>query len=456
MKKKVVSVVLCGMMTASLLAGCGSATATGDAATSTSKAADTAATDAAASTAASTSTAASGSLRLVNGKIEVDEQLKALAAAYKEETGVDVQIESMGGGIDIQSTIKGYYQADNMPDIFVCGGDSDFANWDGLLADMSDQAWTSDTDAAYKSSDGKVIGFPYTTEAIGLAYNADILDKAGIDPSTLTSPDAIQSAFETLDSKKADLGLTAVIGYCAEATNLYWSTGNHLFGTYLDAGLDRDDTTYIDKLNDAGQIDESRFSDYANMIALFNQYSDPDLLVSGTYDQQILNFASGKYAFVTQGSWIGTTMTADDTDQYAAAGNFKVGMAPYAFQDGIDTIQTNSPSWWAVYDGPNKDAAEAFLQWCAGDSGQKILVEDAGFISPFKSCTYVASDPFAETIASYTAAGKTSSWHWLQMKDGLAQNALGVVYQDFASGNIADAATFTSTVEQVCKQYYAQ
>ena len=45
------------------------------------------------------------------------------------------------------------------------------------------------------------------------------------------------------------------------------------------------------------------------MIALFNEYSDPALLVSGTYDQQILNFASGKYAFVTQGSWIGATMT---------------------------------------------------------------------------------------------------------------------------------------------------
>ena len=33
-------------------------------------------------------------LRLVNGKIEVDSQLKELAKKYKEETGVDVQIES--------------------------------------------------------------------------------------------------------------------------------------------------------------------------------------------------------------------------------------------------------------------------------------------------------------------------------------------------------------------------
>ena len=392
-------------------------------------------------------------LRLVNGKIEVDAQLKHLAEVYKEQTGVTVEIESMGGGIDIQGTLKGYYQGDNMPDIFVNGGDTDFANWEGLLADMSGEAWVDDTEAEYVDAEGKVLGFPYTTEAIGLAYNADILEKAGVDPAGLTSPAALEEAFATIDSQKEDLGLTAVIGYCAESVNLYWSTGNHLFGVYEDAGLARDDSTYFDMLSDGGKIDEARFTDYAHMVALFNQYSDPALLVSGTYDQQILNFASGKYAFVTQGSWIGATMTSDDAEAYEAAGNFKVGMAPYAFQDGIDTIMTNSPSWWAVFQNDNTEAAKAFLQWCAGE-GQQILVEEAGFISPFASCEYIAADPFAETIASYTAAGKTSAWHWLGNKEGLAQNALGVVYQDFAAGNM-DEATFVQVVAQVCAQYYA-
>ena len=89
------------------------------------------------------------SIRLVNGKIEVDAQLKKLAEMYEKETGTKVEIESMGGGIDIQGTLKGYYQSDNMPDIFVNGGATDFANWTDLLVDMSDQEWASDTDAAY-------------------------------------------------------------------------------------------------------------------------------------------------------------------------------------------------------------------------------------------------------------------------------------------------------------------
>ena len=439
MNRKLLAIALVGAMTLGLAACGGSGSSTESTASG-------------ASTGGGSSSA--NSLRLVNGKIEVDAQLKKLAEAYEKESGVHVEIESMGGGIDIQGQLKQYYAGNNMPDIFVNGGATDFANWEGLLSDMSGEKWVNDTEAEYVDGSGKVVGFPYTTEAIGLAYNADLLEKAGIDPKSITGPESMKAAFETLDSKKDELGLTAVIGYCAEATNLYWSTGNHLFGVYEDEGLARDDTKYFDMLADGGKIDEARFEKYAEMVALFNKYSDPALLVSGTYDQQILNFASGKYAFVTQGSWIGTTMTADDKEQYEAAGSFKVGMLPYAFEEGQDTILTNSPSWWAVFESDKADAAKAFLQWCSEDAGQKILVEDAGFISPFESCTYIASDPFAQTISDYTHAGKTSGWHWLNNKEGLAQNALGVVYQDYAAGTIPDAATFTKTVGQVTSQYY--
>ena len=447
MKKKILALALAMTMAAGLMA-CGGSSSGGDAAASD----DAAKTEEAAAPAASSGDA---DLRLVNGKIEVDAALKSAAAAYEAETGVKVAIESMGGGVNIQDTLKGYYQADNMPDLFVCGSDADFANWPGMLADLSAEPWAADTDAGYKDADGKIIGFPYTTEAIGLAYNASILEAAGIDPASITGPDSMKAAFETLDAKKDELGLTAVIGWCCEAKDLYWSTGSHSFANYIDAGLSRDDTTYSDLLAE-GKIDEARFQKYAEMIALFNQYSDPALLTSGTYDQQILGFASGKYAFVTQGSWIGATMTSDDKEQYEAAGSFKVGMIPYAFEEGIDTILTNSPSWWAVFENDNTQKAKDFLTWLAGDEGQKFLVEDAGFISPFKSCKYVANDPFAQTITDFTAAGKTSSWHWLKNKASLDQNVLGQLYLDYALGTIPDAATFTQVVSQQIAAYYAQ
>lgn len=393
-----------------------------------------------------------GSISLLNIKNEVSTQMEALAKQYEAETGVKVNVISVQAGVDAQATLKGYYLSDQMPDIIACES-AGFGNWEGLLVDMSDQEWASRTDAAYIDSTYGTIGFPYTTEAIGLAYNADILSKAGVDPASITGPDSMKKAFETLDAQKDKLGLTAVIGYCAEPENLGWSAGNHITGAYIDSGLSRSDTTYIDLMSNGGGIDDTRFSHFADMIGLFNEYSDPALLVSGTYDDQVAGFASGKYAFITQGSWIGATLSSSDA--YTKAGSFQVGMVPYAFEEGMDTILTSAPNWWAVSKEGQVDAALAFLQWCSEDSGQKILVEQAGFASPFVDCKYVASDPFAPVIADYISSGKTSSWHWMEMAEGLGQNGFSFIYQKYAKGDL-DAAGFLREFKKVASDWYSK
>ena len=390
-------------------------------------------------------------IRLFNGKIEIAEPLEHAAKAYEEATGKHVEVESLGGGVDLQATLKQYYQAGNMPEIFVGEGKTDFDNWTGMMVDMSDQAWAADTDAGFVDETGALIGFPYTTEAIGLAYNKSILDKAGVDPASITGPESMKAAFEKIDSMKGELGITAVIGYCANATELYWSTAQHLFGNYLDAGLARDDTTYFDMLMDGGKLDTERFTHFAEMVALFNQYSDPALLVSGNYDMQVSGFAAGKYAFVTQGSWIGSSLTNQYKDLYAAAGNFECGYVPYAFIEGIDTILTNAPSHWAVYKDGNVAEAEEFLNWLAGPDGQQIMVQEAGCVSPFKSCTVVANDPFAGPVSEYAAAGKTSSWHWMGQPSNLAQDFTGAIFQDYAMG-LETPESFTEAMEDIIAQ----
>lgn len=100
------------------------------------------------------------------------------------------------------------------------------------------------------------------------------------------------------------------------------------------------------------------------------------------------------------------------------------------------------------------DAAKAFLQWLSEDTAQEVLVMEAGFISPFSSCKYVANDPFAQTIVDYQNAGKTSSWHWQGMIEGVAQNYTGQVFNDYAQGKM-DAAGFVQTMQQVCAAAYA-
>lgn len=393
-------------------------------------------------------------LTLLNTKIEVASQMDELAAKYEQETGIKIEIINVDPGADKQATLKGYYLSDQMPDIIACEASS-FANWDGLLVDLSDQNWASRTDAAYKDATYGTIGFPYTTEAIGLAYNAEILSACGVDPASITNPESMKAAFEAIDAKKDELGIKAVLGYSSEPENLGWSAGNHVFGTYLDSGLDRADTTYIDLLNDGGKFDDQRLAAFADMIELFNQYSDPDLLVTGSYDDQVLGFASGKYAFVTQGSWIGAILVGNDASAYQAAGSFKVGMVPYAFQSGMETILTSAPSWWAIPKEGQVEAAKAFLQWCSEDTAQQILVEKAGFISPFKDCKYVASDPFAAVISEYLAAGKTSNWHWMDMPENLGQKGFSYAFNKFASGEL-DKDGFIKELKSIATQWYSK
>ena len=378
---------------------------------------------------------ANSAVRLLNGNIQIDTPLKHAARAYEEATGKHVEIESLGGGVDQQAALKQYYQAGSMPDIFVFEGASDLANWTGMVVDMSDQPWAADTDVGFVDESGALVGFPYTIEAIGLACNKSILQRAGVDPASITGPASMKAAFETIDAKKDELGITAVIGYSANASQLYWSTGQHLFGQYLDAGLDRDDTTYFDMLME-GKLDTERFTAFAEMVDLFNKYSDPALLVSGNYDMQVSGFAAGKYAFVTQGSWIGSSMTNNYPAQYESAGNFECGYVPYAFIEGIDTILADPISHWAVYKGGNVAKAEEFLNWLAGPDGQRIMVQEAGCVSPFKSCTVTANDPFAAPISGFVAAGKTSAWHWMGQPSNLAQDYTGIIFQNFASGVI--------------------
>ena len=458
MKKKALTLMLAATTTLTFaLAGCGvSTTGTADTAQAPESTENTPAADTAATTEAKADSAEGTTVRLVNNKAEIQEGLTKLANTYKEQTGVTIEIETIGGGQDTQAILKNYYQADDMPDIFVFEGDTHYETWKDLLVDLTDEEWTKNTEAEYVAADGHVYGFPTTTEAIGLSYNKSILDKAGIDPKSITGPESMRAAFEKIDSMKDELGLTAVIGYYTESANLWWTAGQHLFGTYLDSGLKRDDTTYLDLINDGGKLDPERAKAFAEMVALFNEYTDPKG-ISGSYDDQVLGFASGQYAFVSQGSWIGASMTTTYADQYAAAGNFEVGMIPYAFIEGQDTIQTNSPNWWGLYNGGNVDAAKAFIQWCSqNDGGQEILAKDCGCVSPFTTSEFAPDDPFAATIGEYTAAGKTSAWHWQGWKAGLAQNVTSVIFQDFAKGSIKDTDQFVDTLQKALEAYYAQ
>ncbi len=62
-------------------------------------------------------------------KVEINDQLKELAKKYEDETGVKVDITSVGGGADYGAALKAEFQKGTAPDIFMIQGAGDYGVW---------------------------------------------------------------------------------------------------------------------------------------------------------------------------------------------------------------------------------------------------------------------------------------------------------------------------------------
>ena len=365
---------------------------------------------------------------ICQNKVEITTQMEAFAKVYEEKTGVPVKVITGGGSSDYNTVLKAEMQSGREPDIFVIEGPSSFDLWKDRIADQTGADWTQYTAAAYMDGD-KVVGFPVAVEGYGLAYNKEILDKAGIDPATLVNYDAYAAAFEKLDSMKGELGLDMVVALIGgTTTGSTWVTGLHNFNVYLTVGNARNDTTYIDQVLE-GKVDEERFHQYCQYVALLLKYTDKDMFLTGTQDTQAAAFANGKAAFYHQGNWMDPTLVG-------LAPQFEIAYAPHAFlHEDTDGILVNPPSWYVVNEKGNKDEAIAYLNFLAtSEEGANYMVNEAAMVPAFTNVTLTPSTPLSKSIMEWNAAGKTYDWQQYKMPDGFGMGTLGPIYEMLASG----------------------
>ena len=384
-------------------------------------------------------------ITIVQNKVEIDAALQEYAAAYSAETGKNVKVITAGGSSDYNTALKAEFASGKEPDIFVIEGPTGYELYKDKIADQTGAEWTQYTAAAYMDGD-KVVGFPVAVEGYGMAYNKDILDKAGIDPATLTNVDAYQAAFEKLDSMKEELGLDAVVSMVAgTAPGMTWVTGLHNFNVYLTVGLDRNDTSIIDQVLE-GKVDEDRFHAYCEYVALIFKYSDPEMLLNGTQDMQLAAFANGKTAFYHQGNWMDPNIVALNVE-------FPMAYAPHAFlHEDTDGILVNAPSWYVVNQnaGNTEEAIEFLNALATTELGHDYMVNKAAMVPAFTNVTLEPATPLSKSVMEWNAAGKTYSWQQYKLPDGFGMGTLGAIYELLASGAV-DEPTF----EQMMKDAIA-
>jgi len=263
----------------------------------------------------------------------------------------------------------------------------------GLLAPASDVGIDTAGFDANLAGPGTVddvtYGVPVGANTLGLYYNKDILDKAGVDPSTLTTWDGLNAALEKV-TKAGSKGITfaGISGEEGVFQFLPWFWG---------AGADLKEPGSA-QATEAGQL----LSDWIG-----KGYAPK----SATTDNQSASwdlFLTGKYAFAENGSWFAKA---------ASEQKFHAVMTPIPGKaEGAAPVPTGGE--FALAPLQKKDSAAHYanakqvIDCLVGKDNQVKTADALGYFAANKDLrqTQIASDkiwaPWASAIES--AQGRTS------------------------------------------------
>lgn len=374
----------------------------------------------AASTAASAAPAESAApkknvtIKMFQFKVEIAEQLQLMVNEYEKETGVKIQIETVGGGADYGAALKAKFNSGDKPDIFNNGGFSDLALWQENLEDLSDQPWVKDlvkgTDEPMTNG-GKLYGMPIGVEGYGYIYNKDLFAKAGITelPKTITQLDAAAQKLQAA-------GITPFENGYAE----WWVLGNHFVN--LPFALQADPNKFIADLN-AGTEKITGNAVFENWIKLFDltvKYGNKNPLQTD-YNTEVTDFANGKAGMMQQGNWTQVQITKTNP-------NVKIGFLPMPISDdpSNDKLPVGVPNNWVINkNSAVKEEAKAFLNWMVtSDIGKGYITKQFKFIPALTTIKATEEDlgALASDIIKYSAEGKVLSWNWFKFPGGEASS----------------------------------
>ena len=391
-------------------------------------------------TTSSTKTESGKTVKIFQLKVEINDQLQALAKKYEEEKGVKVEITSVGGGADYGASLKAEFAKGTEPDVFMVQGAGDYGVWKHKIDDLSSEAWVKNAVKGTLDTitfDGKVYGMPAATEGYGLIYNKEILNKAGIDPKAIDTLDKLKAAFEKLDSKKAELGLDNVVSYTTKET---WVTGNHTFNIPLAAQENPKQFTEDYVAGKADVVNNKQFNDWMNLVELMCKYGGGKTLDTIDYSHQVGSFALAKTAFMQQGNW-----TSGDLSKLDA--KFDMGFIPMCINNDQNakvntSIPVGVPMYWVV----NKDSkvnkeAKEFLDWMVtSPTGQESIVKDMNMIPAFTNFTVESDNALNKSISEYNKAGKTLPWAFTNLPDGFSMNNIGPLFSKFLTTDMGAQA----------------
>ncbi len=396
MKKKLVSTLLLGALSVSLLAGCGGNGGSGDGGSDDGGKSD-----------------AKGSVYYLNFKPEADQAWQDLAKKYTEETGVEVKVVTAASG-EYESTLTTEMGKSSAPTLFQVGNDQAVNTWKNYCLDLADTDIVKElsTDEFNLTGDnGEIYAVGYCYEAFGIITNKKLLKEAGYEVSDITDFASLKKVAEDITARKDELGFSAFTSAGLESSSS-WRFSGHLanmpmFYEFRDDGVTKQPATvtgaYLDNFKDVWDL-------YIN-----NATCTPVELATKTGDESEAEFGQEQAVFFQNGSWEYANLVTDETKGFMMNADDLTMIPIYCGVEGEENagLCCGTENCWAV----NSQASEAdiqatldFIKWVVtSDEGTTMMAEQFGPI-PFKN----AKEPenvFFKAADQYIEDGKyVVSW----------------------------------------------
>ncbi len=400
MKKKLLSILLCGAMTTALLTGCGSSGGEASSADTQSQtpaeteapaaepAADAPAAEAPAADAETPAADAAASdepceIYMFISSPEYADAITELIDAYKEVApNVTINYETTQN--DYPTMLKAKLNSGEVPDIFSSTSGKEIDVYKEYSFDLSGQPLTETMQTAVADvmaspeEGGGVYGLAIKGNYFGMVYNKAIFDECGIKefPQTISELEAACEAISAAGYQPFTTGFSE------------WWVFKHVAQHYVDAAAANAGITTAE-LVAKFEKGEAKVSDYPEMydnffhlIDLAVQYGDAKPLETAL-DGELSAFGTGKAAMVLgQGAWI-------EADSLAIDPELQIGFNGYPVSEDAAQCQVIAGSDQALR--INKDSAvlqqtlDFINWWYTSDYGQAWFNDVAGVVPPINS-----------------------------------------------------------------------
>lgn len=391
-------------------------------------------------------------LTIALDRIEWVAAFEALAEAFGAERTVQVEVLLISGYEDYQTALQNLAAADDFPDLIVVNGPDEAASWSHRLADLSNEPWAQKTVLGLQDDQQRVIGFPIDLVGQGLIYNKTLLDQAGIDPATLTNRPAWEAALQAIEKKKKQLGILAPVSLALhDGGQFSRNTTQHFLNIYLSSGLAYGNTQLVDRMK-SGQLELPRLQQFADYLDLLFRYSDQEMLLQGTYPEQLRAFSQGQAVF--------TVGSSDLDPSFQAEGiTFEMGFLPFgAYQLDTNGIFAESTGWLVLDRSSQKRTlAQDFLASLAQNpTCQAILAQKANVLPPLQQGIEPSGQPLLRDLSGWQQAGRIYGMYEDQLPSTLGAAFWGPLFEQLAAKTLTSSQFAESAATAIAEQAVIQ